>query len=159
MDCKLVVFHLSALLIVASLQTSRTQAFEVKTHEALSLQAVNIAAADGRSILDDYLKQVLSFEFPGGVGQLVNGKQVQQWIGFGSKEEDSPLWRVQEHFHDPTKSWNQAGPITGGISSVIWSQLQNQGNGVGAGNHSWKDARDSYFNALTSTNAVQRQQN
>jgi hypothetical protein len=53
MDCKLVVFHLSALLIVASLQTSRTQAFEVKTHEALSLQAVNIAAADGRSSLDD----------------------------------------------------------------------------------------------------------
>jgi hypothetical protein len=153
------VFHFSVFLTIASLATSNTLAYEEPTHEALSLRAVSIPLANGGSSLDDYLKQVLSFEFPAGVAQPVNGKRVDRWIQLGSHDEDWPLWRVQEHFHDPTKPWNQAGPITGGISSVIWSQTQNQDNGVGGGNHSWKDARDSYFNALTSTNAVQRQQN
>jgi hypothetical protein len=41
---------------------------------------------------------------------------------------------------------------------VIWSQLQNQDPEVSGGNHSWYDARESYFKALTGTDAAQRQQ-
>ena len=76
--------------------------FEVKTHEAMSLRSVNNTVA-GASTLDSFLKQVLSFEFSQGIGQTINGKPVQEWLAFGSKEEDSPPQRVQEHFHDPTK--------------------------------------------------------
>jgi hypothetical protein len=83
---------------------------------------------------------------------------VQDWIGFGSREEDSPLQRVQAHFHDPTKVWTQAGLPTGGESAILWSQDLNQDTDAGGGNHSWKDARDSYWRALTSTNQAERDQ-
>ena len=39
------------------------------------------------------------------------------------------------------------------VSSVLWSQNPNQD---GDGKHSWQDARNSYFNALTATNQVDR---
>ena len=131
MKCKVIVFSLSALLTVGVLQRPMSDAFEVKTHEALSLRSVD-AAVPGASSLDGYLWQVLRFEFFDGIAQRFQRKEVREWIQFGSNKEDSPDQRVQQHFHDPTKPWNQAGLSTGGISSVIWSQTQNQDNGVGA---------------------------
>ncbi len=161
MDSKLIIFHMSALIIVASLQVSSTQAFEVNTHEALSFRSVD-STVTGASKLDNFLREILRHDFYSpervqqGMQQSFNGKRVWEWIQFGSKEEDNPWMRLNEHFHDPTKPWDQAGIL--GISSVIWSQLLNQGNGVGGGNHSWPDARESYFRALTETDPAQRKQ-
>ncbi len=158
MDRTLVVLHLFTLILAVVLQSAFGQAFDLKAHEAISLRSVDPSVAGGSS-LDNFLRQQFGSEFPDGIGQRVKGKQVQQWIALGSQEEDSPPQRVQQHFHDPTKDWNQAGLSTGGISSIIWAQLQNQDSGVGGGNHSWHDARESYFKALTGTDAAQRQQN
>jgi len=161
MDPKLVVVHLFALLIVALLRTSSAQAFEVITHEKLSFRSVDTTVSSP-SKLDGYLREILRHDFYSdegiqlGIQQLFNGKIVRDWIQFGSGEEDNPWMRLNEHFHDPTKPWDQAGTL--GISSVIWSQLLNQGNGVGGGNHSWPDARESYFRALTETDPAQRKQ-
>jgi hypothetical protein len=155
MDRNFIYFDLVALLFFTLLATSGARAFEVNSHEKLSLRTVD-PAVTGASNLDRFLRQVLRHEFEDGVQQSLNGRAVQDWIGFGSKEEDSPFWRVQAHFHDPNKTWDQAGTL--GVSSVIWSQLLNQDDGVGGGNHSWQDARESYYRALTGTDLAQRQQ-
>jgi hypothetical protein len=132
--------------------------FGGKAHEALSLRAVNPNVTNA-SQLDSYLKTVLGFEFPQGIGQEVSGGEtVEKLIADGSIDEDKPLTRVLHHFHDPTRTWNQAGlwiyGIPSGNSSVVWSQMSPQG--ACCGNYAWKDARDAYFNALTSTTDSQR---
>lgn len=73
----------------------------------------------------------------------------------GSIDEDNPFTRTRAHFHDPTKAWASAGLNFLGQheSSILWSQNPNQGFG---GKHSWLDARNSYFNALISTDPAQR---
>src|SRR5262245_56360739 len=123
MNRKIPLFRCIAPVIVASLLATRTEAFEEKTHARLSLRAVQFTS------LNSYLQEVLRHEFRDGIQRSFAGKEVQQWIEHGSIEEDNPYWRLQGHFHDPTKPWNQAGTL--GMSSVIWSQSLNQGDGVG----------------------------
>jgi hypothetical protein len=132
--------------------------FEVKAHEALSRQAVNPGVANAAQ-LDNYLKSVLGFEFQSGITEQVSGgKRVVDLIADGSVQEDSPPTRVLHHFHDPTRTWDQAGERFAGIpvgnSSVVWSQMSPQG--ACCGNFAWKNARDGYFDALTSTTESQR---
>jgi hypothetical protein len=103
----------------------------------------------------------------------VYGKKIYKWFRDGGKEEDIPLSRTYNHFHDPTKSWDQAGlddyclilRVTGD-SSVLWAQnsdqkyTSNEGTvyDVG-GTWSWPKARDYYYQALTSTDKTTREQN
>lgn len=130
--------------------------FELNTHAALSQRAVDASG------LEAFLSNVLSFDFPGGVNQRLregqNGLLRELIAEEGSKNEDRPAIRSRFHFHDPTQPWNNAGlrwPLVGqvGQSSVLWGQNTNQGLG---GKHSWQDARNSYFNALTATNEADR---
>jgi hypothetical protein len=105
------------------------------------------------------LKNILPFEFKNGTEQLISeGKTVSGLIAEGSVQEDSPATRVLHHFHDPTLTWDQAGlrflGVPLGNSSVVWSQMSPQG--ACCGNFAWKDARNAYFNALTSTTESQR---
>ncbi len=143
------------LTITNLMWISTSNGFEVETHTLLSQKAI------AASQLQNYLTTVLGFEFPSGTGELIGQglyRRVDELIANeGAVKEDSPDPRVRYHFHDPTKAWSQAGlssPFLGTFeSSVLWSQNPNQGLG---GKHSWKDARDSYFNALTSTNVTDR---
>jgi hypothetical protein len=128
--------------------------FEVDTHTLLSEKATQA------SQLNNFLTTVLSFEFPQGIAQVLKDGEfgrVQQLIAnVGAVNEDNPDIRSRTHFHDPTKAWAQAGlswPLGTSQSSILWSQNPNQGS---SGRHSWQDARNSYFNALTATDPADR---
>jgi hypothetical protein len=125
--------------------------FEVDTHTLLSQKAISA------SQLNSYLTTVLGFEFPLGTGEEVGQglfKRVDDLVAnVGAVNEDKPDIRSRHHFHDPTKAWADAGLTGLGTSSVLWSQDPNQMIG---GKHSWQDARNSYFNALTATDPADR---
>jgi len=145
----------SVLIMVVVLCESKVQAFDDNAHGSLSERATQVSG------LDNFLKTQLGFEFPGGTNETIfNGRRVIQLIQDGAVHEDRPiLWRPRHHFHNPRLAWDQAGwrppPvfIQLGESSVIWSQDPNQ---VVGGKHSWHDARDTYFQALTATSDSER---
>ncbi len=139
---------LLVLLCVFSLvlKANVSEGFDFKAHRKMSERAVQ----PGNSNLDNFLKNNFG-DLPNGIDQTVNGKPVKRWIEDGAHFEDSPPQRVQEHFHNPTLPWGQAGLSTGGDSAVLWAQERNQDDGLGGGNHSWHDAREPYFKALTGT--------
>lgn len=148
---KLFLYSITVGVLVEAIAfQAMVMAFDDKAHKALSEQATKISG------LDNFLKTVLGFEFPGGVDEsIVNGRSVDDLIQDGAFDEDRPLlWRPRHHFHNPRLAWDQAGwrplpfSIQLGKSSILWSQDTNQ---IVGGKHSWKDARDSYFNALTAT--------
>ncbi len=133
------------------------QAFDDEAHRNLSARSVQV------STLDNFLETSLGFEFPFKTDEIIhNNRSVRQLFQDGALDEDRPiLWRPRHHFHNPRLPWDQAGwrpppfSVQLGKSSVMWSQDENQSVG---GKHSWKDARDSYFNALTATDPTQRRQ-
>ena len=94
---------------------------------------------------------------------IMDYKSPQELIAKGGMEEDSPVWRCVNHFHDPLKPWDQAALDTtvAGIfkaeSSILWAQ-QNKGEQSRwyGGNYSWYDARDYFYKAFTGTDADQR---
>jgi hypothetical protein len=128
-------------------------AFDNEAHLELTQRAIGMAT------IDNFLKTTLGFEFPNGVNQNVQaGKTATALIREGVLLEDSIGFfnaRIVNHFHNPKLSWAQAGlwppgfvtPF--GYSSVAWSQLQ-------ANSKSWQQARNAYFNALTSTTNAER---
>jgi hypothetical protein len=127
--------------------------FDAKAHEALTLRAAR------SSNMDNFLKTVLGFEFANGINEGLLGNPVERHIQNGAVKEDTPFWRVVNHFHNPKLSWDQAGlrppgsPSPIGQSSIVWSQNINQGYG---GKASWHQAREAYFNALTATDPFVR---
>ncbi len=153
------VFTLAMMLLGLFLSCSilpLADAFDDRAHLTLSRRAAQA------SILDSFLRTVLPFEFSNGLTETLNGNTVAKLIKDGALDEDRPiLWRPRHHFHNPRLPWDQAGwrpppfSVQLGESSAIWSQDENQSVG---GKHSCKDARDSYFNALTATEPTQRRQ-
>jgi len=124
--------------------------FDLDAHSQLSRQAV------ANSEIDTVLRGQLGFVR--GVRDLVNGRQVDQWIAdIGARREDSPFTRTRFHFHDPTLTWDQAGLRLLGPSfesSVLWGQDRGQ---VLGGKHSWHDARASFVQAATAVTDSARQ--
>ena len=149
---------LCAIIIIGSLVSGKSHGFDKEAHRALSRRAVNPNVTNAAQ-LDSFLKSVLSVEFPQGIFQINGGQTTMDLIADGSVQEDSPVTRVIHHFHDPTRTWDLAGErfppgIPLGNSSVVWSQMSPQG--ACCGSYAWKDARDAYLNALTSTTDSQR---
>jgi hypothetical protein len=150
------VVYTAAFLITASFPRV-AGAFNDEAHKALSRRALRPTVSN----LDTFLRTVLRYEFyPDGIAkQLQNGAkgQVQDLIAeVGAVDEDF-LTRPMHHFHNHTRTWNQAGlwlcPFAFCESSIVWSQDQNQ---IIGGKHSWYDARKSYYDALTATSAAER---
>ncbi|MGH7825037.1 MAG: hypothetical protein ACREQ7_07650 [Candidatus Binatia bacterium] len=141
----------TVLLLIPSLN----EGYETLTHEDLS----NVATP--KSILDDLLKSMFtSWGFPNGILEpFFDGKSAIDFIATeGAKNEDKPGIRSRHHFHNPRLAWNQAGltwPVLGqiGSSSVVWGQDHEQNIG---GKHSWQDARNTYFQALTAASEEDR---
>ena len=129
------------------------ESFNDEAHKVLSTRAINPGLPNA-STLDAYLKNTLQFEFLKGINESLLGGQdgtVAGLIRVGAVHEDQGS-RPLRHFHDPTRAWDSAGLFNSVVpplqSSVVWSQNPSQSPG---GRHSWKDARDAYFKALTST--------
>ena len=151
--------HFLLAMLIALFQLSLTwqpvEAFDDNAHDALSEQATKVSG------LDSFLKTQLGSEFASGTAQVIfNNQRVIELIQQGAKDEDKPiLWRPRHHFHNPRLNWDQAGwrpppfSIQLGESSILWSQETGQ---VIGGKHSWKDARDTYFQALTANSKSER---
>ena len=126
------------------------------THEVLNEEAVNTSVL----VTENYLNSQLGFSK--GIKEEISGesdtKTVEKWIKDGGRTEDEPRLRCKNHFHNPLKSWNEAGLSDGlsGRSSIIWAQNTNQSPG---GRWSWQDAREYYYLALTSATKEERDQN
>jgi hypothetical protein len=72
---------------------------------------------------------------------------IEDWVGHGAREEDLPLRRVFNHFHNPLRPWRDAGlSIARGDSSALWSQAASQSPG---GTWTWAAARRAFLDALT----------
>ena len=98
-------------MTLAALNTSR--AYDGEVHSKINEAAVN------SSQLDFVLKNQLSIS--GGTDYLIETnrktKKIWQWIAYGSEAEDFgwlgkydiPRSRAFNHFHDPLKTWDEAG--------------------------------------------------
>lgn len=113
--------------------------FDVGTHVDLAAKAVR------SSRTEEFLEGQLNFL--GGVAEAVLSKSAIGWFQEGSLREDDSV-RFVNHFHNPLRSWNEAGlrasglPVLGGRSSILWGQNRGQG-------FTWQDARQTFFEALT----------
>ena len=120
-------------------------AWEVKTHEELTEEAINFNQGD----LNAYLIDNLGLE--GGLQEALPGGTPREFMKQGSSREDD-LPRPLNHFHNPISNSGLA------LSAIKWS-LRPKGDQVLGGNYSWNDAREYYFKALTSPTKAERDEN
>ncbi len=144
-------------IAVCPLSRGAAVAWEIVTHEAISLEAAKASAADRliRSSLG--LENGIKTSLRDGSAE----KSVELWVAEGSRREDDftifPFGRFLNHFHHPLRPWDQAGlsDILSGMSSAVWAQMRNQ-QATGTGSWSWQETRDRYYQALTSQSKVDR---
>jgi hypothetical protein len=91
-----------------------------------------------------------------------NWHNILGWMQYGAEVEDDKLTlRSNNHFHNPLKSFNDAGlsdirvPIPGWtpLSLILWAQdSEAQSNVIfSESDNSWKKVREWYYNALKSS--------
>lgn len=132
------------LVIMGTLLSPTTGwAWEVKTHEELTEEAIETVEMD----LNTYLVENLGLE--SGLNESLSGGTPRVLMKLGSRREDDPI-RFLNHFHNPI--------LNSGLrlsdSAIKWSL-----SGVGEQEWSWNDAREYYFKALTSEAKGERDEN
>jgi hypothetical protein len=146
---------------------------ETYTHQNITLQAAGDPKTGKVSIC---LKQNLGFE--GGLETKLpsNGdRTVLDWLQRGSFDEDQPICRRSNHFHNPLETWSQSymnddtsldgvlirsycnvvgWPYSERKSNVTWGTGYLSPNGTPITRYNqdmgWDNARDYYYWALTS---------
>ena len=105
--------------------------------------------------------------FANGIEEKFNNAKIWESIRQGGTDEDNNVRGVY-HFHDPTKSWDQAGILGIAYSSLLWAQDHTSGitpNCQALGiqcsetcnsEWSWPASRTYYYQALTSANKGDR---
>lgn len=126
----------SLLFFLSFVQPYEAGAFQKMMHSRISSVAVT-----NSMLSDPGLLQKIGISSP---DDILNGKNIKQWVESGSVEEDNYL-RSLNHFHNPLRSWPSAGlnDLLSGESSLIWAQDHKN-------EFSWRSARDNFYYALTS---------
>jgi hypothetical protein len=135
------------------------------------------------SNLENYISQNFGGEFSEGLDSAINGKAVLVWLQKGSTDEDRvpSMCRASNHFHDPTKPWDQSSvtdlPLfirlrcynlgwTPRYSNITWATGQVTRGGevtprtLAYGmrqDMGWDDARWYYYSALTAASKIERE--
>jgi len=137
--------------VVISIFYSHSYALDKPTHEAINEYIAENTI--GSFSLDQYLMDQLGFQK--GKDEEFNNKKAFEWLGYGGKKEDEPIYfRSLRHFHDPTvEEWDKAGLKGIWDSSIIWAQRTDQWPG---GHYSWQDVRDYFYSALISEDQTTR---
>jgi hypothetical protein len=137
----------------------KTIALTVETH-----RAINEKNANKGSFLHQYLINQLGLK--DGVETEINKKWIIKYIADGGEYEDKPsecipYWRSRNHFHNPINNSGFSGiwdtGLLSGISAIAWAMQPVSSQSCGY--YSWNDARDYYYNALTSTSKATRETN
>lgn len=108
------IFH-TFLLLVIIIGFSSALAWDDadnSTHELITIEAID------NSKFKDYLSKNLDVSY---TVSNINGKPFDVWLRGGSKEEDSPMCRASNHFHDPLRPWDESGLTTLGVVTAICS--------------------------------------
>lgn len=125
------------------------------THAAVA----DVAARNSQCILSAFLQNDLLFgngvdtemEGPGGTV-----RSISSWLQYGAIKEDDfefPVSRSFYHFYDPTRDRGLTDDVPFDYeSSLIWAY--NDSDNI----WDWKNARDYYYDALTSPSSITRQQ-
>ena len=162
---------LISYLIWLSLTFSTVWAFDDQdTHPRITEKSVS------NSNLDKYLNKNLGFT--SGSLSIVNGKPIIKVLREGSTDEDSPLCRPSNHFHNPLKPWDQSymtdqpwwldlycSSWNPRYSNVAWGTgyISPAPDGskitIGTQQMGWDNAREYYHLALTSQSSADRETN
>ena len=139
-------------------------ALETDTHEVIN-EYIARNTLNGFS-LDLYLKDQLNIDE--GIEELFEKKEVFEWIKIGGRYEDNPpgilpYLRSVNHFHNPINDQGFSGYLgnvgfLSGESSITWSQYPWHWQHPG-GFYSWHDVRDYFYEALTATDNITRENN
>jgi hypothetical protein len=146
---------------------SRVDSLETDTHKAIN-EKISKTTFNSFSF-GAYLKSQLGVE--NGVEEYFNKNRVWEWLRDGGLFEDlppetAPYVRSANHFHNPLASSLDKAGFSGiwgtgfikGVSAIVWSQ-KDVGTQDPGGYYSWKDARNYFFNALTSADRDARTAN
>lgn len=128
-------------------------AYERETHREITHEAIR------GSLVDEFLRRELLL--PSGIREVLRDREIRQVAGDGAFDEDEPVTRVVNHFHDPLRPWESAGLrvlLQIGQSSILWQQAPVQDGLLGGGNWAWQHARRHYFTALTARTSGERQE-
>jgi uncharacterized repeat protein (TIGR01451 family) len=167
---------LCILALLSALLAPRVSfAYETLTHRQLT----ELATERVLELVGTRLQQDL--DLPQGINEVLAGRSVAEWLRVGSVDEDdlAALFRVCNHFHDPTQ--HTFGPAAGlsvcrnvptvitRFSSGAWAQMPatvqedhlaqvvSLTDPPGKNNLSWHDARSYFFDALTHADPAQRE--
>ena len=159
-----------ALFVMALHALSPSYGFDnEETHPAITRKAV------GASQLDVTLRMLLGLS-DGTKASLAYGQQPTYSGQIGSFDEDRPLCRASNHFHNPTKPFPQAGvtdlmaiglwcagtsEFTRGNSSATWgtgfTAPDTPGSAALGNLYDWKATREAHLQALTLEGAAARE--
>ena len=163
------------LIISLCLNADNCFAFnETITHPDLTRRAF----LEKSSGLNLYLIGQLGFQ--SGIGTNFNQKNMLQWFQEGSIEEDIPVCRAANHFHNPLLAWDQsystdvwpqdqicqADGWTPRYSNIFWATGYLSPDDVltnkpvkprNRQDMGWDHARNYFYNALTATNTTTRE--
>ncbi len=125
-----------------------TFAFEVRTHRQIN--SFVVGADVNQFSLNRYLRNQIGFVK--GIDEPLSAGNVRQWIEAGGEFEDDFV-RFLRHFHQPLRTWDQAGlkstiPLVFFSSSILWAQAP-VGQQSWYGDYSWHDTRSYFYQALT----------
>ena len=88
-------------------------------------------------------------------------KTVAGWIYDGAEKEDATIFRSMHHFHNPLKTFNNAGLIDivyiQHQSQILWAQDGVEQANVTEGDMSWEKIKYYYYNALIFPEEIMRQ--
>jgi hypothetical protein len=93
-------------ILVLSVSVNLPNAFSFNdntTHPNLSKKAFDKSQTTLNSYYENYLM------FKNGIHKSINGKTIYEWIQQGAEEEDRPMCRASNHFHNPYLDWTESG--------------------------------------------------
>ncbi len=160
------------ILLFLGIDINCVFSYNDKVHQKINENASNII----NSTLNDVLTEKLTIS-QGIKKKLKKGKieqTITEWISFGGEAEDYGYWpkdspdnsRAFNHFHDPTKEWNNAGLdnvinnlylvnyLRYPVSAILWGLDSGRQDFIWnfSGDWSWGNAKELYYIYLAGKN-------
>jgi hypothetical protein len=104
---KMRIFSFLTLLVILFCKQNAWSFSDDITHPELVRRAIP------ESTIEVYLKDILKIDQ--GLIKNIGGREIRRWIEYGSMQEDSPMCRASNHFHNPHLPWQDAG-----LSDTHW---------------------------------------
>ena len=96
---------------------------DTRTHPHITTNAT--ISSDLQEVLQDQLnlqQGMLTKIYDYDLAALYREHTINGWIDYGAEQEDTPMCRASNHFHNPLELWNQAGltDTLGVVNAICW---------------------------------------